>query len=53
MTDYILFKNLDGKYMTLPECLEVKPIDTEDEDGETKAEDTEAIPEPSRRWQPE
>ena len=41
MTDYILFKNLDGKYMTLPECLEVKPIDTEDVDGETKAEDTE------------
>ena len=30
MTDYILFKNLDGKYMTLPECLEVKPIDTEE-----------------------
>ena len=27
MTDYILFKNLDGIYMTLPECLEVKPID--------------------------
>lgn len=39
MTDYILFKNLDGKYMTLPECLEVKPIDNEgasavDENGE-------------------
>ena len=37
MTDYILFKNLDGKYMTLPECLEVKPIDTDDatdENGE-------------------
>jgi len=36
MTDYILFKNLDGKYLTLPECLEVKPIDTAeavDEDG--------------------
>ena len=31
MTDYILFKNLDGKYMTLPECLEVKPIDVESE----------------------
>lgn len=31
MTDYILFKNLDGKYMTLPECLEVKPIDVEEE----------------------
>jgi len=30
MTDYILFKNLDGKYMTLPECLEVKPIDTDE-----------------------
>ena len=35
MTDYILFKNLDGKYMTLPECLEVKPIDTEDEEEKT------------------
>ena len=38
MTDYILFKNLDGKYMTLPECLEVKHVDTEenavDENGE-------------------
>ena len=37
MTDYILFKNIDGEYMTLPECLEVKPIDTsesaEDADG--------------------
>ena len=30
MTDYILFKNLDGVYMTLPECLEVKPIDSEE-----------------------
>ncbi len=29
ITDYILFKNLDGKYVTLPECLEVKPIDAE------------------------
>ena len=27
MTDYILFKNLDGKYMTLPECLEVNKTD--------------------------
>ncbi len=38
MTDYILFKNLDGKYLTLPECLEVKPVDAENEDGETPAE---------------
>ncbi len=38
MTDYILFKNLDGKFLTLPECLEIKPIDVEDvvdENGET------------------
>ena len=38
MNDYILFKNIDGIYMTLPECLEVQPIDTDessavDEDG--------------------
>ena len=36
MNDYILFKNIDGKYMTLPECLEVAPTDDEsavDEDG--------------------
>ncbi len=30
MNDYILFKNIDGIYMTLPECLEVNPIDTDD-----------------------
>ena len=42
MTDYILFKNLDGKYMTLPECLEVNKTDPDetqegavDENGET------------------
>ena len=41
MNDYILFKNLDGKYLTLPECLEIKPMDDEtveetavDENGE-------------------
>ena len=33
MTDYILFKNLDGKYLTLPECLEVAKTDP-DEVGE-------------------
>ena len=36
MNDYILFKNLEGNYMTLPECLETKPLDTEeavDEEG--------------------
>ena len=30
MTDYILFKNLDGNYMTLPECLEVNKIDPDE-----------------------
>ncbi len=30
MTDYILFKNLDGIYMTLPECLEVNKIDPDE-----------------------
>ena len=39
MTDYILFKDLDGKYLTLPEALEVNKTDPDekasavDEDG--------------------
>ncbi len=33
MTDYILFKNLDGKYLTLPECLEVNKTDAQEADG--------------------
>ncbi|SCX83293.1 molecular chaperone HtpG [Lachnospiraceae bacterium XBB2008] len=38
MTDYILFKNIDDKYMTLPECLEVNKIDPDEtEEGEEKA----------------
>ncbi len=42
MNDYILFKNLDDVYMTLPECLETKPIDVdEDEEGKTE-EDSES-----------
>lgn len=40
MTDYILFKNLDGKYLTLPECLEVAKSDP-DEVEEEKKEDGE------------
>ena len=38
MTDYILFKNLDGVYMTLPECLEVNKIDPDEADEAEKAE---------------
>ena len=37
MTDYILFKDIDGKYMTLPECLELpekKSEEATDENGE-------------------
>ena len=34
MTDYILFKNLDGKYLTLPECLEVNKTDVDELDEE-------------------
>ena len=37
MTDYILFKNLDGNYMTLPECLEVNKVDPDE--VETSATD--------------
>ncbi len=40
MTDYILFKNLEGKYMTLPECLEIKPQDEEEESAEEVVEET-------------
>ena len=39
MNDYILFKNLDGKYLTLPECLETKPIDVDEEEKEGEARD--------------
>ncbi len=34
MTNYILFKNLDGKYLTLPECLEINQIEGEEEAAE-------------------
>ena len=39
MTDYILFKDINGKYLALPECLEVNKIDTE-EDPEKKTADS-------------
>lgn len=45
MTDYILFKNLDGKYLTLPECLEVNKIDPDEseEAPEEKGAETEVV----------
>ncbi len=37
MTDYILFKNLDGKYLTLPECLEVGKTDPDEKNDASEA----------------
>ena len=39
MTDYILFKNLDDKYLTLPECLEVNKIDPDEAENKEEAEE--------------
>ena len=39
MNDYILFKNLDGKYLTLPECLEIKPAEEEEQQEAGNATD--------------
>ena len=38
INDYILFKDINGEYLTLPECLKINPIDTGDdeEDAENK-----------------
>ncbi|HAB94120.1 MAG TPA: molecular chaperone HtpG, partial [Lachnospiraceae bacterium] len=40
MTDYILFKDLDGKYLTTPEALNVNRIDPEAETDEKAGEGT-------------
>ncbi len=42
MTNYILFKDLDGKYLTLPECLEIKPLE-ETEEGTAVDENGAAV----------
>ena len=39
MTDYILFKNLDGKYLTLPECLKVNKIDPDEAENKEETEE--------------
>lgn len=38
MTDYILFKNLEGNYVTLPECLEVNKTDPDEQENGSGAE---------------
>ena len=51
MNDYILFKNLEDKYLTLPECLKVDEPETdaspegENADASTEAENADASPE--------
>ncbi len=42
MTNYILFKDLDGKYLTLPECLEIKPLEESEEAVDEKGDVVEA-----------
>ncbi len=42
MTDYILFKDINGKFMALPECLEVQKTDTENAEGSSAEENTAA-----------
>ena len=46
MNDYILFKNLDDKYLTLPECLKVEESESEQENtaenAETDSENTDS-----------
>ncbi len=42
MNDYILFKNLDDKYLTLPECLKVE----EDKETEAGTSDSDASEQP-------
>ncbi len=52
INDYILFKNLDGKYLTLPECLELekKAEDAVDEDGNpVEAEELDADGNPIKK----
>ncbi len=45
MTDYILFKNLDGNYMTLPECLEVNKTDPDEAEEDTSCDTAKAVDE--------
>ena len=42
MTDYILFKNLEGKYLTLPECLEIKTQEELEAEEGTRTETDES-----------
>ena len=43
MTDYNQFKNLDGKYMTLPDCLEVNKVDPDEAENTAVDENGEKV----------
>lgn len=45
MTDYILFKDINGKYQTLPECLEVPISDPDEVKPEAQTEEESATDE--------
>ena len=36
MGDYVLFKNLDGKYLTLKDCIEENKKETEETEAQTE-----------------
>ena len=40
ISDYVLFKNLDGKYLTLKDCIEANKKETVEETAEEKTEET-------------
>lgn len=42
MTDYILFKDINGKFLALPECLEVEKSDVDEATEKAGAEDSAA-----------
>ena len=43
MNDYILFKNIEGKYLTLPECLELQDKKEEGEEASATDENGEKV----------
>ena len=53
ITDYILFKNLDGVYMTLPECLEVNKIDPDEQENDENASSENAVDESGEKVEAE
>ncbi len=56
MTDYILFKNLDGKYVALPDALEINrhaDEESEEEGGEKKDEESGETAENKEEEKPE